>query len=1092
MSTASSPRSANAAGADLMWAAAIVEYSDDAIVSTDLGSVISSWNKGAERTFGYTAAEMVGTSIMRLIPGELKDEEPEIFGRIKRSEKMERFDTRWLTKDGRLIDVSVTFSPVRDAAGNVVGVSRIARDITVLKEREREIARLSRLYSALSQINQAIVMTSTRDELLGKVCRVLIEHGGFHMAWVGWEDPLTHQLVPVAVWGDDNDYIKNIKVYSDDRPEGRGPTGTAFREDRPYVCNDMLGDPVTLPWRGEIERRGFRSSAVFPIRLQGTVCGALSVYADSPGFFQDKEIALLTEASGDISFGLENFVREDGRRQAELKMRQERDFSDAMLNSLPGVLYLYDQQGRFLRWNDTFEQITGRTATEIATMHPLEFFAGDDREEVAARINEVFEKGESSVEAGFVTKDGRVIPYYFTGIRTRFADRTCLVGVGIDISDRKQAEEARLASEARYHTLFDHAPDGIVIADARSTYLDANASMCRMLGYPRGELIGLNAADIVVPEEAPHIETAIGAIQARAAYHREWRFRRKDGSVFPAEVIATLMPDGNLMGMIRDITERRQAEQALRESEAKLRALFEQAPMGIAVIDSTNGRFLKINPQYCKIVGYSEPEMLGLTFAQITHPDDIETDLSNMRRLREGDLPAFQIEKRYIRKDGSPVWVGLTCVPLWHESGTGRQHIAMVEDITARKQAEILLAESELKYRELVELANSIILRWNAAGEITFLNEYGLRFFGYSSAEVTGRHVVGTIVPETETSGRDLNRLMDQICAAPETFEKNVNENMRRGGERVWIAWTNRILRDAEGRVVEILSIGTDITKQRQAETALRELNETLEHRVVERTAEMRAAVKRAEAADRIKSAFLATMSHELRTPLNSIIGFTGIVLQGLAGPLNEEQAKQLGMVRGSARHLLELINDVLDISKIEADQLAVVAEPFDLPASLARVMASVRPLAEKKELELVAVFSAGLGVMTGDRRRVEQILLNLLNNAIKFTDRGRVTFTAEPVAAHRFSPDAGPVAAVRLSVKDSGIGIKPADLATLFQPFRQIDTGLSRQHEGTGLGLAICRRLATLMGGDIVAVSEWSHGSEFTVVLPLQPRATP
>jgi len=274
--------------------------------------------------------------------------------------------------------------------------------------------------------------------------------------------------------------------------------------------------------------------------------------------------------------------------------------------------------------------------------------------------------------------------------------------------------------------------------------------------------------------------------------------------------------------------------------------------------------------------------------------------------------------------------------------------------------------------------------------------------------------------------------------------------------------------RNPDGNPGGLVGVIVDITALKEAEAELREAKHA------------------AEAADRIKSAFLATMSHELRTPLNSIIGFTGLVLQELPGPLNEEQKKQLTMVRDSSRHLLALINDVLDISKIEAGELALNSEPFDLRTSITRVLGIVSPLAEKKGLALLSQGIDAAGAMVGDARRVEQILLNLLSNAIKFTDAGSITVQVE--AARQ--PGDGSHPAARIRIADTGMGIKPEDMVQLFQPFRQIDSALSRQHEGTGLGLAICRRLADLMGGQIEAESRWGEGSVFTLTLPFPAKA--
>ncbi|HEY1173853.1 MAG TPA: PAS domain S-box protein [Verrucomicrobiae bacterium] len=397
---------------------------------------------------------------------------------------------------------------------------------------------------------------------------------------------------------------------------------------------------------------------------------------------------------------LDDLARRQARLEGEALAREERMFSDMMVESMPGILYFYDMEGQFLRWNKNFEKVSGYSAEEIAGMHPLDFFTKGDKGLIEERIAEVFTKGESSVEALFLAKDGRTTPYFFTGRKVEFSNRLCLVGVGIDVSERKLAEAALRVSEHRYRTTLDSILEG-----------------CQLVGFD-GRFLYVNDAAV--------------------AHNRR--------------------PKSDLLG--RKITE--------------VWPGIEQAPF-YALIE---------------------------------------------RGLKER-LPG-QEEVEFQFKDGTRGWFDLRVQPV--DEGV----LLLSIERTQRKLALDRLTASEQKYRELVENANSIILRMNSEGKITLMNEFGLRFFGYTAEEIAGRHLLETIVPSTESSGRDLQYLMEQICADPKAFEQNVNENIRRNGERVWVSWTNRIVQDEQGRVQEILSIGTDITEKRRAEMELRRSTELL------------------------------------------------------------------------------------------------------------------------------------------------------------------------------------------------------------------------------------------------------------------------
>lgn len=386
------------------------------------------------------------------------------------------------------------------------------------------------------------------------------------------------------------------------------------------------------------------------------------------------------------------------------------------------------------------------------------------------------------------------------------------------------------------------------------------------------------------------------------------------------------------------------------------------------------------------------------------------------------------------------------------------------------------LKTSEKRLQAILDNTPSVIYMKDEEGRYVLVNKQFESFFNITRKHIEGKTDTDIFPGKMAAEYRDNDR--DVLTAGvPREFDETLPGN---DGPHTFLSIKFPLI-DETGKAYALCGISTDITDRERAKETIRKYSENLEKKVAVRTRELKEANEKLKELDQLKSMFMASMSHELRTPLNSIIGFTGILLNELAGPLNVEQKKQLRMVKGSGRHLLNLITDVLDISKIEAGKLEISCETFNLPDVIRQVAEELRPQAKQKGLSLRVDIAPEVNKIDSDQRRVRQVLVNLVNNAIKFTEKGEVHIACT-----------GHGQGIETTIRDTGIGIRDTDMDKLFKPFQQIDTGLSRKYEGTGLGLNVCKHIIASLGGRIGAQSEYGKGSCFTFTLPLKTQETP
>lgn len=754
----------------------------------------------------------------------------------------------------------------------------------------------------------------------------------------------------------------------------------------------------------------------------------------------------------------------DDRRRDE----QERALLASIVDETQDAIVSKSLDGMIRSWNPGAARLFGYTAAE-AIGQPITLIIPPERLSEERMILRRLRAGEriEHFETVRLTRSGQRIDVSLTVSPILDESGTVISAskVARDISRQKRAEETLREREQRY---------ALVLTGAGAAIWDWDVP-AKTVVYSRRwkELLGLSDEEVsdsedewrkhIHPDDLERVVTSLQAhLEGRTrVYDEEYRVRHKDGTwLWVADRgIASRDSRGRVLRMAgskTDITRTKEAMRALRLSETKLRALIELSPVGIGTIDA-QGNTVSLNPSALAIHGFSSlREMLSRledyrAQFRLTYPDGtaIPPDEWPLARALRGDAVS-DYEVILHRPDGERRTIMYSAVPLPHTPDEAAAMVFVMHDVTGLRAAEAERTRSESEYRELVQSANSAIIRWDREGTIAFANPYAESLFGYGPGELKDKHV-NTLVPEESSTRREPASVFREIVAHPEKYADHVNENVTASGDRIWMLWTNHPAYNDAGDVAEILAVGSDITRLKMAEEALRD-------------------------ADQRKDEFLAVLGHELRNPLAPLK--SGAELLQYANEKPELLEQVSGMMTRQVRHLLRLVDDLIDLSRVNQGRIELRRAPLDLNDAVGAAIERIKPLIDERRHELRVRGSEVAVPVEGDFERLSQVAANLLSNAAKYTAPGGTITVSTEIDEHQ----------ARLSVADNGLGIPHGSIGEIFKMFNRISENRGTASDsGLGIGLALSRRLIEQHGGSIEATSAGRGcGSEFVVSLPL------
>jgi two-component system cell cycle sensor histidine kinase/response regulator CckA len=808
-----------------------------------------------------------------------------------------------------------------------------------MSEPELQSERFGRLYAASSAINRAVARSRSREELENEVVRVLVEIGGFAMAFLAWNDPATNQLVPSARFGDKGGYAEHIHMFSDDRPEGQGPAGTAFRSGTPYVCDNFLDDPRTLPWREAAKMNGWRASAGFPVSIGGLTSGILSVYSLEPGEFAADLVELLEQVALDLAFGIEHL------------------------------------------------------------------------------------EGEAQ---------------------------------------RRQAQEDLAASELRLQLVLDAAVLGTWDWDLRSGKVIWGGHSERMFGLQPGEFRGTYDDFVwcVHPDDLRGlILVSEEACDAHRPYSHEFRVVWRDGSEHWVHGRGGFQYSDTgepirMYGAVMEITERRRAEAAMRESEARLQQAVRVADIGI--FDHNHvANTIYLSPRDREINGLGPDEQITLdTYISRVHPEDRERIAAAVQSSLDpsGD-GSFDVENRLLLPDGTVRWTSTRAQTFFEGRGAARRPVrtvGAVRDVTEKKRA----GDEQKKLATVVEMNRDFIGIATMDGRGVYVNPAGMELIGFSGSDASLLTLFDCFA---EGDGRrDANRIYAALLEQGHWSGESQFRNLKTG-ELIDVDINAFQVRDENGAPLYMATVTRDIRERRRSELEKARLEEQLFQ------------ARKMESIGRLAGG----VAHDFNNLLTVINGYSYLLLTKLGD--NDPMRGPVADIRSAGESASALVRQLLAFSRKQ------VLEPRVLDVN--RAMEGMQPMLERllgESMELRVVLGANCGSVHADPHQLEQVIMNLVVNARDaMPGGGRLLIETSSVDLDR--PQATPRRYAVLSVSDRGIGMDQETRRRIFEPFFTTKP----VGQGTGLGLATVQGIVEQSGGHVSVFSEQGQGTTFKIYLP-------